>query len=496
MGAGLKVISPWSWSVVGLVLLAFLLRLGPTGQSMFGDELFLYEVVHGHSLGGVLSLVHDSEKTPPLGFVLAWLFEHGSSSDVLVRIPSLVAGLAVIPLVYLLAARTVGRWAGLFASGWITLSSFQIFYSSESRGYALVQCLVVASTLLLLVALEKRKARWWTLFALVVVAAAYTHYIAVLILGPQLIWALWTHRDQARSIALAHGAAALAYLPWVPGLIEQVRNSASEAQALDKAAPTTLGHIGSIAAKSIGGHPFVELREFPGTAVVALMFAVMAGAAIYQLVAASRRAGRFPRPLLIVPTGLLIILALAPLVGQTLYSLRPDTSFLLPRNVIVGVPYLLILAGAILTSLRPRAAAAALCAVALGAVGVGTVDAHRDTYQRTDTRWAGEVIDRIASPETAVINGQILYADIPPGQAVLYYGRKPHRWYGASEVGQAWKRAAAANAPVIVAGPSAPLALKFVDIPPLYRTRYKRVSRQSRPGLGTGITVRLWRPRR
>ena len=61
------------WVVAALAALALGLRLACVGQSLFGDELFLYVDVHGHSLGQVFSLVHDTEKTPPLGFVLGWL---------------------------------------------------------------------------------------------------------------------------------------------------------------------------------------------------------------------------------------------------------------------------------------------------------------------------------------------------------------------------------------------------------------------------------------
>src|SRR5262245_59589432 len=102
---------PWVF-VGGLTALALGLRLACLGQSPFGDELFLYAIVHDRSLGEVFSVVHDTEKTPPLGFLLAWLFAHGDDTDVLVRIPSLVASVATVPVAYLLGVRTFGRFAG------------------------------------------------------------------------------------------------------------------------------------------------------------------------------------------------------------------------------------------------------------------------------------------------------------------------------------------------------------------------------------------------
>ena len=65
----------------------------------------------------VISIVHtDAEITPPLYFVAAWLTTRIGVSPELLRAPSLLAGAAAIPLVYLLGVRTVGRRAALVAA--------------------------------------------------------------------------------------------------------------------------------------------------------------------------------------------------------------------------------------------------------------------------------------------------------------------------------------------------------------------------------------------
>ncbi len=498
--AALRRTHPVAWAIAGLVALAFLLRLGPMQQSMYGDELFLYAIVHDRSIGDVLDVVYDTEKTPPLGFLLAWLFEHGDGSDVLVRIPSLVAGLSLIPAAYLLGLRTVGRWAGAFAAAWIALSSFQIFYATESRSYALVEFLVVCSTLLLLLALEKRRTGWWVAFAAATACAAYTHYIAILVLGPQAAWALWTHRDQARSILSSQIAVVIAYLPWVPGFLEQARNSSGEAGELDELAPTTLDHVATISTKALAGHPFPPLSEFPGRFALVLLGAVLLSAGIYALWMARRR-GQAPRLSLATPVGLLAILATAPVIGQVLYSLRPDTSFLIPRNLIIAVPYVLLLVGALLTSLRPRVVALGLSALALVAVVFGTVDSQRSSYARADARWAAQVVDRGVGRDASVVNGQVLYSSIPPGRALFYYLRRPHHEFRAGELNEAWRRAAASGSAVAMASPSAPAVLSLLSVPLAYRNRYRLTSQQSparvsRPVLRSGYGCRGSRARR
>ena len=88
--------------------------------------------------------------------------------------PSLIAGVATVPLVYVLGARTVGRTAALAGTALFALSPFAIFYASEARAYALMTLLVVLSTLSLLRALETNERRWWVAFTLLQAAAMYT----------------------------------------------------------------------------------------------------------------------------------------------------------------------------------------------------------------------------------------------------------------------------------------------------------------------------------
>ena len=183
-----------AWTVGLITLLALALRAACLNQSLFGDELFAYEIVHNRSLGQVFSVVHETEKTPPLGFVLSWLPERLGGPE-LIRLPSFVAGIATVPLLYLLGRRIFDRPTALVAALWFAMSPFQIFYGTETRSYALVAALVVLSTLALLSALEERRLRWWALYTIAATAAAYTHYIAVLTLIPQAAWALWSYRE-------------------------------------------------------------------------------------------------------------------------------------------------------------------------------------------------------------------------------------------------------------------------------------------------------------
>ena len=134
--------------------------------------------------------------------------------------PSLLAGVATVPLVYVLGARTVGRAAGLAGAALLALSPFAIFYASEARAYALMTLIVVLSTLALLRALETNERRWRVAFALLQAAAMYSHYTAVFVLAAQFGWAFLAHPDRRLPLFLSSAAAAVLFAPWVPLMID------------------------------------------------------------------------------------------------------------------------------------------------------------------------------------------------------------------------------------------------------------------------------------
>jgi uncharacterized membrane protein len=132
---------------------------------------------------------------PPLYFVLAWLATRIDLTPELLRAPSILAGVAAIPLVYQVGVRTVGRPAALLASAITALSPFMIYYSTEARGYELMISLALLSTPKHALG-EDRRARWWVLYAASSCFAVYSHYTAVFVLGAQLVWVLWAHRSR------------------------------------------------------------------------------------------------------------------------------------------------------------------------------------------------------------------------------------------------------------------------------------------------------------
>lgn len=475
--------------LTGLTGLALVLRLVGLDQSLFGDELFLHAIIEDRSLGQALSSVHDTEKTPPFGFVLAWLSASLGDAPELARLPSVLASVATVPLVYLLGVRTTGRPAGLVAAAWFALSPFQIFYGTESRSYALVTALVVLSTLALLLALDERRTRWWVLYAAAAVGAVYTHYIAALVLGPQAVWALLAHRECWREQCIAGGAVLLAFLPWLPSFVVQADNSAGEARRIADLVPFTLTNLAELGPRALVGHPFVPFRDLPGWTALSCLGGLVAGTFLVFLGGVSVGRIQF-KPRLAGRGSLLLLLTLAPFVILVAYSLRPETSFLLPRNLNVAVPYALLLIGWLLTFHGGRLGLA-LSLAALALVSVGSLKMLTSEYQRPDARDAARYIDAQA-PAGAPVAEASPFAG-PPARAVSLYLDRPHRVYS-EELSGVWPQGARTGSPVFLSFPGVPALETLFVVPPEYADRYRLADEHRSPGI-VPIVTRKFVPR-
>jgi mannosyltransferase len=409
--------------VAALTAVGLGLRLALLGQSLFADELSTWWIVSTHGLGGVVSTVHsDAEITPPLYFVLAWLTTRLDLTPELLRLPSLVAGVATVPLTYLLGARTVGRPVGLVGATLVALSPFMLFYSTEARGYALAVALVLCSTLALLAAVESGRGRWWVLYVVCSCAAVLTHYTTVFALAAQLAWALWAHPKARRPALMANAAAAVGFLPWITGLINDFESPTTDiVNAIDvltlHSARVTLEHW-------TVGHPLVlanaPLRALPGRLALVLLAFGLATA-----VAGALRAWRRSPPLRLDDRlALVVALALGAPAGVLVVSVV-GTNLVSVRHLAASWPALSLVAGALIVAAGPRVRIAA-GALVIACFAIGAVKMLEPRFQRPDYQAVGRAIDREARPGDVVIDGTSYSpAPISPLDAALHRGHKP-----------------------------------------------------------------------
>jgi 4-amino-4-deoxy-L-arabinose transferase-like glycosyltransferase len=384
---------PWApLLVAAITVLGLLLRLPSFGDSLFGDELSAYYVVNVHSLGTVIHLLsgHSTELNPPLFFMLAWVSEKiGGDSAQALKLVSLLAGTATIPLTYVLGRRTLGGRAGTVASALVALCPFLIFYSTEARPYALLVMLLLLSTLALLNAVQTGRPAWWAAYAALSCAAAYTHFTAVFLLAGQFAWAFVTQRHARRRLLAANAAAVVGFLPWLPNLVKTARSPGTRLYGLLE--PFNLHAVRIDLGRWSIGHPLLPLSAVPGSLGAGLVLAGVAVAAILAslITVRTKRGAVSVRP---PPEGaLVVILACAAPLGVALYSSFRESVWF-ARNLISSWPGFAVSLAALLTFPRGAWRGATLGLVLVG-FGIGAVTMLMSSHQRPDYASAAALID-------------------------------------------------------------------------------------------------------
>jgi mannosyltransferase len=208
---------PRWWPLAALIVLAALLRLGTLGeQSFWYDEAFTPVHVLHTSLGATLRSVVHSENTPPLWYVLAWADARVLGDGALaLRLPSALAGILTVPVVWAIGSELAGRRAAVIAAAIVAVNPLFVWYSQEARAYGLFVLLAALAMLCFVRALNEPTRGRVAAFALSGALALLSHYFAVFLLVPMALWLL---REKAtrRAALPAVGAIALVGLALLP----------------------------------------------------------------------------------------------------------------------------------------------------------------------------------------------------------------------------------------------------------------------------------------
>jgi hypothetical protein len=405
-------------ALVAVTVVGAVLRVIVAHQSVFADELSTYWISVTHGLSGVLSLMYSTgriqhaEITPPLSFLASWLSTRPGSTVELLRAPALLAGTATIPLVYLLGRRSVGRRAGLVAATVTALSPFMIYYSAEARAYGLMMFLLTASTLSMLLAIDTRRRRYWVLYAVCAAAAFYTHYTSAFVLAVQLLWLLWAEPQSRRPALIAAVAAAALVVPWIPGLIADLRSPTLP--ILSALSPFTFNAVRVDIQHWALGYPYTSaggLQDLPGIPTLVLLgiAILVSGAGL----AISARGGGWREPLrrASAATGpgragqriiLVVALLLATPVGEAAGSALGN-HIIGVRDLAASWPYLALSAAALAIAAGPRAGVAAATLTVL-AFALGAPRMLETRFARPDYQGAADFVSAHARPGDVVVD--------------------------------------------------------------------------------------------
>jgi mannosyltransferase len=335
----------WLTLIIGV---AVLLRFyGLTFQSYWFDELFSAHYSDpAHSFMTVVRLTL-ADVHPPLYQLTMWASYHVFGyTEWAGRLPSALAGVLTVPVIYFLGRELFDKRTGLYAAALAVANFYLVYYAQEARSYAFLSFLGCLSFLYFVRALRSESRINLALYISATLALVYTHYFGfVIILAQGCVICVyiyrtgWPTRPLINRAAIAGVVVALVAAPLVPVILSHsaISDFWIEQPSAGFLTDYLLAYFGSVAITllvllliiyAIGKSLFTETSQPVRFAVQALLIWIALGYLVPWL------RGFVGQPVLTDRNTIMLVPPLLLLAGHGLASLP---GVLLQRLVITGL---------------------------------------------------------------------------------------------------------------------------------------------------------------
>jgi len=212
-----------------ILLFGFVLRLAGLNQSLWLDEATSAIVARDFSISKILSEFSLGDFHPPLHYLLlkGWVDVFGSS-EISLRLPSVIAGILTIYIVYLLTKRMFSKSVALFSAIFLTVNPLHIYYSQEARMYSLETLFATLAVWCLYNLVNTKKKIYWLYLTTASLLLLYTDYLPIFLIISLGIYLLFFEREfikkNQRMWLVSLIGIAILYLPWLPSLLTQLKS--------------------------------------------------------------------------------------------------------------------------------------------------------------------------------------------------------------------------------------------------------------------------------
>ncbi|HSS32550.1 MAG TPA: glycosyltransferase family 39 protein [Solirubrobacterales bacterium] len=397
------------WIVVGLTVLAAGLRFATLGlQSYHHDEVVTASRILRGSFGHAMNAVGFSESAPPLYYALAWAWTQVTGTGEWgLRALSAVAGVATVPVLYLIGLELRGRRAGLMAAALAAVNPMLLWYSQEARAYALLALFSAIALLYFIRAHRHGRRRDLVLWGVFSALALATHYFAVFPLVAEVfLLARRRGRETLRGLWIIVAASLLL----APLVIHQMSYGHAE-----WIGTFSLGHrLWETAATFVTGETgdIIGQPERPPVAFAPLALCLAAFALLtWRGDRDERRAAALPLTVGVIAIGIPVALALA----------SSSKDYVLARNLLPAlVPLLVVVAIATTLPAARRLGAVLAAGLLIYSFGFSIAVSVLPQFQRPD--WDA-VASQLGAPEGP--QG----APTPRAMVTWTLGEAPLRYY-------------------------------------------------------------------
>lgn len=171
------------WLALGMVTVAFAIRITYAASCYLNiDEAVHFNAARPSSWFAAFEASRRLWHPPLFILVLHGMLYFGRS-ELILRLPSLIAGTAALWFAFAWMRRSLGEIPALAGLGFMTVSSAAISASTEVRQYGLLLFFICAALYATERAFAERSLKWAICQGFMLLGALLTHYIAVLVLA-------------------------------------------------------------------------------------------------------------------------------------------------------------------------------------------------------------------------------------------------------------------------------------------------------------------------
>lgn len=189
-----------------LVVVGAALRLPNLGESLWFDEVLYSTSYAVSSLSRLWDLfINDITPAPLYRVLLFFWLKVFDETDLSVRTPSLLFGIASIGLTYRIARTYGSPRVAFLAASFLCFSPAHVWYSQDATPYAMTLFFLLASVLAWLrLRADPTRPAWYAVYCGGLLVTVFTHYFAALFLLPLTLMSLPLEKSPRRRVLAAH----------------------------------------------------------------------------------------------------------------------------------------------------------------------------------------------------------------------------------------------------------------------------------------------------
>lgn len=399
--------------IILVLLFGLFLRLINLNQSLWWDEGITFTAVSKYNLWDLATKFPLGDFHPPFYYILLmyWTKIFGYS-EIALRLPSVIFGVFLIWIVYLIGKKLFTTQIGLIAGLFTATSPLLIYYSQEARMYMLDTVLVAMSMYFFILLLENFKNFFAKIgFLLANIMLIYSDYIIYLVFPVQLMILVFFKREFVFRYLLFLSLVFIFLIPWISIFITQMENGSRVREVLPVwshvVGGATFKEFGLLFAKTIFGRISFDNK------IIYLSIALIGSACYAFLVSLNFKYKNTYSNMLLVWLALPVILGLAISLYTPVFSYF-RMIFILPAL------YLLTSRGIYLLPNKLRVPAVAMIIVA--SLGFIFIFNTTPRFQREDWRGAVRYVQNFNEGkavivfETSTVPDVFTYYDVTKGK--------------------------------------------------------------------------------